>query len=518
MTIKPVLVPDHDAADLRDLMNRFSTAAQSATPAAQANRIRQQLTESAEPGVAENDMSALTGLAVGTLGGAVLPLAAGSLAFAVKDALDSTDELAKRKAQVDTSEIISLQRQIVSINKMIGRVKTDATKEKYQNMLKQAYAVLDELKARQGNRVAEARPDVMRHKGDKTIKIVKRAGKPIGEIGTDAEASPGNGQYYVKLYDGSYDAVGYDTAEEALAELKAAIKQGVTEGRAGVDDTDTVGFSVNSEAAYTAVMKRFGDAIDHDETSGIMYAPARIWPRIEMVAFDADGEGAVRDEGIAEDDMPDLEAVGEPVSSMMDAERRMAAGDRIFVAHEMDEEPFEVFNVGDLKGYTYDQMLAVPQDIQEVKHFKTSYGYAGGSKPSGGQYRHPEQTKADSAAKKTVQAQQQKNKQLAVDEAAMSRAAKGNEKYGKTGMAALAQAGREGASKATLDDLRDRYNRYKKHVAEARSEKSEMDTPAVQRAIAGLKQRHEKDPFDLKKAQALGQKLAARNAVSKKKS
>jgi hypothetical protein len=78
--------------------------------------------------------------------------------------------------------------------------------------------------------VAEARPDVMRHRGDKTIKIVKRAGKPIGEIGIDAEASPGNGAYYVKLYDGSYDAVGYDTAEEALAELKAAIKQGVAEG------------------------------------------------------------------------------------------------------------------------------------------------------------------------------------------------------------------------------------------------------------------------------------------------
>jgi hypothetical protein len=66
-------------------------------------------------------------------------------------------------------------------------------------------------------------------------------------------------------------------------------------GRAGVDDTDTVGFSVNSEAAYMAVMKRFGDVIDHDETSGIMYAPARVWPQIEMTAFDADPDsGAVR--------------------------------------------------------------------------------------------------------------------------------------------------------------------------------------------------------------------------------
>jgi hypothetical protein len=75
---------------------------------------------------------------------------------------------------------------------------------------------------------------------------------------------------------------------------------GVAEGRAGVDDTDTVGFSVNSEAAYMAVMKRFGDVIDHDETSGIMYAPAHLWPKIEMVAFDADGEGATQDDGINE--------------------------------------------------------------------------------------------------------------------------------------------------------------------------------------------------------------------------
>jgi hypothetical protein len=82
--------------------------------------------------------------------------------------------------------------------------------------------------------------------------------------------------------------------------VKATQQQGVAEVRAGVDDTDTVGFSVNSEAAYTAVMKRFGGVIDHDETSGIMYAPARIWPQIEMVAFDADGEGATRDDGIDE--------------------------------------------------------------------------------------------------------------------------------------------------------------------------------------------------------------------------
>jgi hypothetical protein len=90
--------------------------------------------------------------------------------------------------------------------------------------------------------VVEARPDVMRHKGDTTIRVVKKGGKPIGEIGIDAEASPGNGQYYVKLYNGSYDAVGFDTAEEALAELKAAISEGrLTEfapSTGGGDDGD----------------------------------------------------------------------------------------------------------------------------------------------------------------------------------------------------------------------------------------------------------------------------------------
>ena len=84
--------------------------------------------------------------------------------------------------------------------------------------------------------MAEAgRPDVMRHRGDTTVKVVKRAGKPIGEIGIDAEASEGNGQYYVKLYDGSYDAVGFDTAAEALAELKYAISSSMKEDAASND-------------------------------------------------------------------------------------------------------------------------------------------------------------------------------------------------------------------------------------------------------------------------------------------
>jgi uncharacterized small protein (DUF1192 family) len=79
----------------------------------------------------------------------------------------------------------------------------------------------------------------------------------------------------------------------------ALYKQGVAENMySGTDDT--VGFSVNSEAAYQAVMARFGDHVDHDETSGIMYVPERMWPQVEVVAFDADGEGAVQVDGLDE--------------------------------------------------------------------------------------------------------------------------------------------------------------------------------------------------------------------------
>lgn len=41
-----------------------------------------------------------------------------------------------------------------------------------------------------------------------------------GEVGIDTEASPGNGKYYAKTYDGDLDMCGYETVEEAWAELE----------------------------------------------------------------------------------------------------------------------------------------------------------------------------------------------------------------------------------------------------------------------------------------------------------
>ena len=42
----------------------------------------------------------------------------------------------------------------------------------------------------------------------------------LGEVGIDKyEIGMGNGPYYVKLYDGSFDSIGYDTLQEALEEM-----------------------------------------------------------------------------------------------------------------------------------------------------------------------------------------------------------------------------------------------------------------------------------------------------------
>lgn len=42
----------------------------------------------------------------------------------------------------------------------------------------------------------------------------------FGEYGLDVDHSPGVGGYYVKLYDGSYDASGFESEREAREELE----------------------------------------------------------------------------------------------------------------------------------------------------------------------------------------------------------------------------------------------------------------------------------------------------------
>ena len=54
---------------------------------------------------------------------------------------------------------------------------------------------------------------------DKAIRTIPG----IGEVGIDTQASAGNGSYYAKLYDNSFDSVGYDSVDEAFADLECAV-------------------------------------------------------------------------------------------------------------------------------------------------------------------------------------------------------------------------------------------------------------------------------------------------------
>ena len=88
-----------------------------------------------------------------------------------------------------------------------------------------------EEKGQQG--VAEGHADQQR-------KIFKKNGEPVGEVGIDRESSPGVGQWYMKCYAYNIDNAGYESYEEAVAELKHCLKQGVTEEQIEETELDPV--------------------------------------------------------------------------------------------------------------------------------------------------------------------------------------------------------------------------------------------------------------------------------------
>jgi hypothetical protein len=69
-------------------------------------------------------------------------------------------------------------------------------------------------------RRAQDKKDMALGESDQVKKVIKdKAGRPVGEVGIDSEASPGNGPWYVKHYATRYNVVGFDSAKEALKEL-----------------------------------------------------------------------------------------------------------------------------------------------------------------------------------------------------------------------------------------------------------------------------------------------------------
>ena len=96
---------------------------------------------------------------------------------------------------------------------------------------KLAQQTRDELAKKKQQGVAEGHADQQR-------KIFKKNGEPVGEVGIDRESSPGNGQWYMKHYASDKDLAGYDSYEEALAELKHCMKQGVAEEQKPADPNE----------------------------------------------------------------------------------------------------------------------------------------------------------------------------------------------------------------------------------------------------------------------------------------
>ena len=89
-----------------------------------------------------------------------------------------------------------------------------------RNPAMRADIIADYKRKEQG--VAEGHADQQR-------RVFKKNGEPVGEVGIDRESSPGVGQYYIKHYASGKDLAGYDSYEEAVAELKHCLKQGVAE-------------------------------------------------------------------------------------------------------------------------------------------------------------------------------------------------------------------------------------------------------------------------------------------------
>ena len=102
---------------------------------------------------------------------------------------------------------------------------------------------------------------------DQQRKIFKKNGKPVGEVGIDRESSPGVGQYYMKHYASGKDLAGYDSYEEAVAELKHFMKQGLAE-----DDLDEACWKgYHKEGMKTMFGKRYPNCVKNKNESLEVY-------------------------------------------------------------------------------------------------------------------------------------------------------------------------------------------------------------------------------------------------------
>lgn len=288
MSIKPVLVPDHTANDLRKLMDHFAEAA--------AGPVNQQLNEMdygggrsphAGMGLPRDDDD---GDPTGRKEIMVKPEPAKKTVKSIGDRLDQ----AFAQAYNDKGVAEDLEKKFKIYYAYIDYAEND-----YEKTLPAEYDLEEEIV------VADSVQEAIRKFKHQNPDALVDSAEPINQGVTESEGMSRAAKGYEKygregmaaLARAGREGRDLDKIRDRYNRYDETAEADVTEGRAGIDDTDTVGFSVNSEAAYNAVMARFGNYVDHDETSGIMSAPARLWPEIEMTAFDADPDsGAVRTE------------------------------------------------------------------------------------------------------------------------------------------------------------------------------------------------------------------------------
>jgi len=113
------------------------------------------------------------------------------------------------------------------------------------------------------NSPVQGQQGVAEEKADQVVKIFKdKSGKPIGEIGIDGEASPGNGNWYVAYHVTGYDAGGFDSYKEALDEFKAIAQedgfkfyesQGVAEDAELAEEFDLIERIIDNLANHNGV-------------------------------------------------------------------------------------------------------------------------------------------------------------------------------------------------------------------------------------------------------------------------
>jgi hypothetical protein len=112
---------------------------------------------------------------------------------------------------------------------------------------------------------------------DQQRKIFKKNGESVGEVGIDRESSPGNGQWYMKCYAYNIDNAGYDSYEDAVAELKHCLKQGVAEAA-----------NPAQQAAIAIAMKKAGKKPKQADEA---YTPSPAKPFRNPKGFNKQGTG-----------------------------------------------------------------------------------------------------------------------------------------------------------------------------------------------------------------------------------